>query len=247
MIVMICGKGGCGKSTVTSLLANELAARNKKVFVIDMDESNYGLYRQLGLPLPKDFTLYFGFKKGVFKAQDSRKDGESIFPEVWTFDTLPEEFVSSEGNIKLAAVGKIHDAGEGCACPMGSMAKELLGNLSISEGEIVLVDTEAGVEHFGRGVDALADRILMIADPSFESISLTKKISDMCETIKKPFGIILNKVTPEQEGVMRQAIGPDQDIVGVLYQNPDILTKGLLGEKLDTIPDELRAVADQLM
>ena len=41
MKIAVCGKGGSGKSTVTTLLAKELAGRNKKVLVIDSDESNY--------------------------------------------------------------------------------------------------------------------------------------------------------------------------------------------------------------
>lgn len=47
MKIAVCGKGGCGKSTVTSLLAKALARRGKEILVIDSDESNYGLHRQL--------------------------------------------------------------------------------------------------------------------------------------------------------------------------------------------------------
>ena len=41
MKIAVCGKGGCGKSTVTSLLAKALARRGKEILVIDSDESNY--------------------------------------------------------------------------------------------------------------------------------------------------------------------------------------------------------------
>lgn len=51
MKIAVCGKGGCGKSTVTSLLAKALARRGKEILVIDSDESNYGLHRQLGMKL----------------------------------------------------------------------------------------------------------------------------------------------------------------------------------------------------
>ena len=49
MKIAVCGKGGCGKSTVTSLLARAclkkaLARRGKEILVIDSDESNYGLH-----------------------------------------------------------------------------------------------------------------------------------------------------------------------------------------------------------
>jgi len=49
MKIMLCGKGGCGKSTVTALMAKEYARQGKRVLVIDCDESNYGLHQQLGL------------------------------------------------------------------------------------------------------------------------------------------------------------------------------------------------------
>lgn len=54
MKITVCGKGGCGKSTVTTLLAKELARMGKKVLVVDSDESNFGLHRQLGVELPRD-------------------------------------------------------------------------------------------------------------------------------------------------------------------------------------------------
>jgi CO dehydrogenase maturation factor len=37
------------------------------------------------------------------------------------------------------------------------------------ENEIVVVDAEAGVEHFGRRVDGECDLILGVVDPSYES------------------------------------------------------------------------------
>ena len=63
----MCGKGGCGKSTISSLLAKEFETRGFDVLVLDTDESNYGLHKQLGLPLPPDFIEYFGQKEDVLK------------------------------------------------------------------------------------------------------------------------------------------------------------------------------------
>ena len=45
MKVLICGKGGSGKSTIAALLAKCVSRRGYQVLVVDSDESNYGLHR----------------------------------------------------------------------------------------------------------------------------------------------------------------------------------------------------------
>ena len=55
--------------------------------------------------------------------------------------------------IRLVAIGKILQSLEGCACPMGVLSREFLKKLRLKDKEITIVDMEAGVEHFGRGVE----------------------------------------------------------------------------------------------
>jgi len=52
MKVSVCGKGGSGKSTIVSLLANEARATGYHVLVLDTDESNSELFRMLGFDQP---------------------------------------------------------------------------------------------------------------------------------------------------------------------------------------------------
>ena len=128
MKITVCGKGGCGKSTVTTLLAKELARMGKKVLVVDSDESNFGLHRQLGVELPRDFTEYFGGKDKAFKTMmtsgilDAMKlsaFAKKFFSEDFTMADIPEEYYSEKDGVKLMSSGKIHKANEGCACMMG--------------------------------------------------------------------------------------------------------------------------------
>jgi CO dehydrogenase maturation factor len=37
MKMLVCGKGGCGKSTIVALLSKEMAERGNRVLVIDND------------------------------------------------------------------------------------------------------------------------------------------------------------------------------------------------------------------
>lgn len=63
------------------------------------------------------------------------------------------------------------------------------------------MDMEAGIEHFGRGIDNGVDLILIIIDPSYESLQLSKKIGELSESIRKPFYYVLNKVTKENQEI----------------------------------------------
>ncbi len=246
MILMICGKGGCGKSTISALLAREYAKQNRRVLVVDADESNFGLHRQLGCPLPVELTSWVGGRKGVFATEKGADVREELFGSRWTIDEIPSECISESDGVKLAVIGKIHEAGEGCACAMGILAKNFLPNLVLLPEDVVIIDAEAGVEHFGRGVDQKVDQILMVADPSFESIQLSEKILGMADALGKPAGIVLNKTDAEKEQMMRAAVSRPDRILAVLPERAEVLMQGLKGEKLTAEVPEIRMLTEKL-
>ena len=243
MKIIICGKGGCGKSTTAALLAKAYQREGRNVLVVDSDESNYGLYRQLGLDLPEDFTHYFGGKKGAYRVFD---DKGYVFDEKWNISDIPREFLTGDGNLHLMAIGKIAEAEEGCACGMGFTAKMLLDNLETGENDVVIVDTEAGVEHFGRGLDRFADVILMVIDPSYESIRLSEKVYDMAQALDKPVYFILNKADAEQAEITKAALKEKEAVIAVIPADPQIMMAGLRGEALDIEIPAINAVIDRI-
>lgn len=61
MRIIICGKGGGGKSTLTALMARVLTEKGYDVHVVDGDPSNPGLYRMLGFEeAPEPLMDFFG-------------------------------------------------------------------------------------------------------------------------------------------------------------------------------------------
>ena len=243
MKVIICGKGGCGKSTIAALLAKAYQKEGRNVLVVDSDESNYGLYRQLGLDLPEDFTHYFGGKKGAYRVFD---DKGYVFDEKWNISDIPREFLTGDGNLHLMAIGKIAEAEEGCACGMGFTAKMLIDNIETGENDVVIVDTEAGVEHFGRGLDRFADVILMVIDPSYESIRLSEKVYDMAQSLDKPVYFILNKADAEQAEITKAALREKEAVIAVIPADPQIMMAGLKGEALELEMPAINAVTDRI-
>ncbi|MBW2006199.1 MAG: hypothetical protein JRI72_16665, partial [Deltaproteobacteria bacterium] len=98
-------------------------------------------------------------------------------------DDIPSENILTNDNLGLVSIGKILQSLEGCACPMGVLSREFLRKLSLSRHEIAIVDMEAGVEHFGRGVETSIDAVLIVVEPSFESLQLADRINNLSREI----------------------------------------------------------------
>ena len=200
--ISVCGKGGSGKSTVVALMAHSLRDRGYRVLVVDSDESNPGLYRVLGFDRrPKPLLELVGGKRKVFQTF-SEEPGS--FKSVLTQEEIqaadiPDGYIVEKDSIGLVCIGKILQSLEGCACPMGALSREFLKRLSLQEDEVALVDMEAGIEHFGRGVETSVDSVLAVTEPSLDSLELAEKIT----TLATEVGIdsawtILNKVTSNE-------------------------------------------------
>ncbi|MGD6852262.1 MAG: P-loop NTPase [Candidatus Bathyarchaeia archaeon] len=240
MKILICGKGGSGKSTVAALLAKNLQVEGYRVLVVDADESNYGLSAQLGLNAPVELMEYIGGKNAVKnKMGKVQGDGHKapVFSEPWNIEDIPTECLSKKGSLYLLQIGKVKHYGEGCACPMGVLSKDFLNHLSLGAKDVAIIDTEAGVEHLGRGVAESVDLILAIIDPSYESIRLSEKIVAMTKESQKPLRFILNKADGNIATKIIEKIGKDI-VIGAISFSQAVQEKGLMGETLDlTLPD----------
>jgi CO dehydrogenase maturation factor len=247
MKIAVCGKGGCGKSTISALLARAMASRGYNVLVVDLDESNYGLHRQLGMEPPADFIDHFGGKEEATKKiveyyEDRTKNP---FDERWSIKDIPDKYVVEKDGIKLMAVGKIHDFGEGCACTMGSLSELLFQNFELSEKDAVIADTEAGVEHLGRGIEKGFDHILVVVDPSYESLKLSRKIESMVSGNGARVHFVLNKMDEDiKEQVLEWFEGCS--IAAVIPVHKGLFKATLEGRELDMDINEIRCLADSL-
>lgn len=224
--------------------------------MVDSDESNFGLHRQLGVELPRDFTEYFGGKDKAFKTMmasgilDSMKlsaFAKKFFSEAFTIADIPEEYFSEKDGVKLMSSGKIHKANEGCACTMNSILEQFVDHLSLAGDEIALLDMEAGVEHFGRGTDNPVDAVLMVVDPSFESLRLSAKIAELSRSIGKPIFFCLNKLTEENRQTVVEAVSKNGPIICQLPLNPELSKAGLTGAELTSVYPQITEMARHFM
>jgi CO dehydrogenase maturation factor len=238
MKVLICGKGGCGKSTIVALLSKEMAERGNKVLVIDSDESNISLHHRLGMTKPEDFMNYFGGKKILF--EKARQ-----ITNKWKLDELPKEYISEKGNIRLLSMGKIYEFGEGCACPINALSSKVLEVLELKDNQFLIVDTDAGIEHFGRGVEKGVDSLIVIIDPSQDSILLAQRISHLGKQLGKPTYLVLNRVNHESEKLLLDSVDKEK-VIAIIYENKDIFMSCLFGNELTISLEGIKEIADRL-
>jgi CO dehydrogenase maturation factor len=145
---------------------------------------------------------------------------------------IPEQYLLQKNGLRLVAIGKILQSLEGCACPMGVLSREFLKKLALAEDELAIVDMEAGVEHFGRGVETSIDSVLIVVEPPLESVNVGQKIHDLASGIGiKNVWAVLNKVPSEDIATrLRTELQERQiEVVGCIYFDADIFSSSIDG------------------
>jgi len=250
MKISVCGKGGSGKSTIVTLLANEFRDRGFQVLVVDSDESNSGLYRMFGFDrAPVPLMELVGGKKSL--KQKMNQPQVLAQAGIWLRDIPPEYMLEKDG-IRMVAIGKILQSLEGCACPMGVLSREFLKKLRLKDKEITIVDMEAGVEHFGRGVETSIDDVLVVVEPSLESITLAERIQNLAtgSGVDNTWAV-LNKVrSARMASKLRQELSKrGVRVIGAIHNQPEIFEACFEGRPLHRgkAGQEIREVLDFLL
>jgi CO dehydrogenase maturation factor len=250
MKISVCGKGGSGKSTIVTLLASEAKARGYRVLVVDSDESNSGLFRMLGFDQPPVPLMELAGGKESLKQKMSQ-------PNVLTeasisIENIPSPHLLRRDGLMLVSIGKILQSLEGCACPMGVLNREFLKKLTLKADELAIVDMEAGVEHFGRGVETSIDSVLIVVEPPFESLEVAKRIYSLAAGIGiKNIWAVLNKVPSEEiAGILeRELYETDIDVIGCIHIDTEVFKSSVEGGVVSRgkASEEIRDVLDYIL
>lgn len=243
--ILVCGKGGSGKSTIVALMSDALQKREYEVLVLDGDASNpEGLIRLMfggGVNNePKPLLEFFGGLDVVTCPVDdpsllTRVDDSIPVPEkrIDIAKEVPSEYSIKKDGISLFQAGKIETYGQGCDGPIEKVVRDFM-----VEGEWVsLIDMKAGIEHFGRKIPDTMDMILVVLDPTLESVSIAKKIEGFCrESEIKDLWLILNKISSkDMESMMMEKLGELKSrVLGTISYDTQLVQRELAGGSLIT-------------
>jgi CO dehydrogenase maturation factor len=226
------------------------------VLVVDSDESNSGLFRILGFDQPPvPLMELVGGKRKIQRGLKQTDVGEPLNvmqQDSIKVDDIPSGHILTQDNLQLVSIGKILQSLEGCACPMGVLSREFLKKLSLEKDEIAVVDMEAGIEHFGRGIETSLDSVLIVVEPSFESLQLAESISGLSSAIGiQNVWAVINKVPSDEiaSKLDSELAKRRIDTIGCIHYDAEIFQSSFEGFSLANggASKEMRDVFDSLM
>lgn len=259
MRIAFCGKGGSGKSTVSSLFARYLANKNLPVLVMDGD-INQHLGRALGFSdealnnqkrmgvQPTTLHEYVKGKNPLIPSADvisentppGRGSGLIFFQEN---NEVSREYEIKQNGIRFLTLGGHSDEQVGATCYHNFTHKmgTYLNHLIDGEGEYFIGDMCAGADPFASALAAKFDAIFLVVEPTEKSVG----VFDQCSQYAKPYGIqvyvVGNKIEDEDDlTFIRNKVG--DSMIGHLSNSKFVRKqeKGIWNDIAELEPENLK-------
>ena len=231
LIIAIVGKGGVGKSVVTTLIAKAISTSYKfKLLLIDADPTHPHLSNMVKLVPEKSLEKIRTelINKTINKKKDIQTIAESIDFEVYSAIKESKDF-------SLFSIGQ--PEGPGCFCPSNALLRKVIESIS-NDFDVVLIDCEAGLEQINRMVIRSVDIILIVSDISLRSIETAKSIKETAKryTNYKKIGVIVNRVKGDINIILDKLREYDLSLFASIPEDVLITKFDLEGKSLINIP-----------
>ncbi|WP_329396575.1 ATP-binding protein [Streptomyces lydicus] len=232
MKIAFVGKGGSGKTTLSSLFIRHLAAARIPVVAVDAD-INQHLGAALGLdeaaaaalpamgahlPLIKDYLR--GSNPRIPSAESMIKTtppGEGsrllrIDEDNPVYDACARTVTLDDATVRLMATGPFTASDLGVACYHSKVgAVELcLNHLVDGREEYVVVDMTAGSDSFASGMFTRFDMTFLVAEPTRKGVGVYRQYKEYARDFGVPLKVVGNKVQgPDDLAFLSDEVGED--------------------------------------
>ena len=224
MKIAVTGKGGVGKTTLSSTLARLYAAEGRTVLAADVDpDANLGL--ALGLtPEEVNKIVPVAKMKELAKERTAANQSNTFYKLNPQVSDLPDKLSKDINGVKLLVMGTIDTGGTGCVCPEHVMLKSILSSLVFRKDDVVVMDMEAGLEHLGRGTASMMDQFIVVIEPGARSVQTYRNVKRLANDLGiKRVRVVANKVRDEKDEEFIKNSIPAEDLLGCIHYNLEIM------------------------
>jgi septum site-determining protein MinD len=181
LIILTSGKGGVGKTTLSSNLATALADFGEDVIVMDANLTTPNLGLHLGMHLTSN-TIHT-----VLKGESKLKD--AIYPHPYGFKVIPAGLGLND--LKGVDVGRL---------------PEISLNL-IGKTDYVILDCAAGLGREAISALAASDEAIIVTNPDLPSVTDALKILNIAKQANvKIIGVVINRIKGQSSEITKDDI-----------------------------------------
>lgn len=239
MLIAISGKGGVGKTMLSSLLTKVFSDDDQNLLAIDADPDS-NLPGALGVTVQKTI----GDVREDMLESRNRKPGATLHDvlegHVW-------EALEETDNFDLLAMGR--PEGSGCYCAVNHVLREIIDKWAKSY-KTVIIDTEAGLEHLSRRTTQDVDVMIVVTDTSKRGIETAKRIKGLAEELDIDFTklyVVINRSREDMlEGIKKELETSGIEVLGSIPEDPLVMTYDYEGRPLTELPPDSPALKEIL-
>ena len=224
MKVAVTGKGGVGKTTLSSTLARLYADEGRTVLAADVDpDANLGL--ALGLTQEEvDEIVPISIMRTLVEERTGASAANQFYKLNPYVADIPDTFSKDINGVKLLVMGPVDVGGSGCVCPAHVMLKSILSTLTYRKNDVVIMDMEAGLEHLGRGTAANMDQFIVVIEPGARSVQTYRNVKRLAKDLggMRVRGVA-NKVRDQQDEDFVRSIIPEEDLLGCIHYYTEVI------------------------
>jgi len=223
--IALSGKGGTGKTTVSSLLVRSFIAMGETpVLAVDADP-NANLHEALGVSVKETLG---SMREEAF----SRNIPPGMNRHGYVRLRFRQALVESEG-FDLVAMGR--PEGTGCYCFANDLLSECMQTLE-RDYQFIVIDSEAGMEHISRGTIGKPDLLLIVSDPGARGLRTIARIREIATQLgleKEKIHVVFNQY---KTGAAPVDIGEETPFA-IIPEDSAVEKADLAAEPVSLIPE----------
>ncbi|OGP94558.1 MAG: carbon monoxide dehydrogenase [Deltaproteobacteria bacterium RBG_16_47_11] len=232
--IAVSGKGGTGKTTLAGMIIRFLLDRGKgPILAVDAD-SNSNLNEVLGVQIRSTI--------GDAREMMKKEVPVGMTKDIW-FEYKVQESLTEAKGFDLVAMGR--PEGPGCYCAANTLARKCL-DLLTGNYQYIVIDNEAGMEHFSRLTTRDVDLLFIVSDSSQRGILTASRIRDLIHELDLRIVhevLVINRVQGEPGHEIYQEVKKQNlELGGILPVDEEVYRYDSEGKPTFHLPLEAKAV-----